>query len=51
MIGFVIRRTLSGVVTLWVISILAFLVVQLHPRDFATHYFQELLGGMTSSRL
>ena len=33
------------------ISILTFLVVQLPPGDFATHYFQELLGEMTSGQL
>lgn len=44
MIGYIIRRLLLGLFTLWVISIIAFLVVQLPPGDFVDDYIANLVG-------
>ncbi len=44
MIAFLIRRTLLAGFTTFVISIIAFMVIQLPPGDFATTYVQLLLG-------
>ena len=44
MIAFAIRRTLLAGFTTLVISIIAFMVIQLPPGDFATVYVQQLLG-------
>ena len=44
MIAFLIRRTLLAGFTTLVISIIAFMVIQLPPGDFATVYVQQLLG-------
>ncbi len=45
MITFIVRRTLLAMITIWALSILAFLVVQLPPGDFADTYVLELLGN------
>lgn len=44
MIAFIVRRFLLGVFTLWVISIIAFLVVTLPPGDFVDDYIANLVG-------
>lgn len=44
MIAFVIRRFLLGLFTLWVISIVAFLAVQLPEGDFIDEYVANLVG-------
>lgn len=44
MIAFIIRRFLLGVFTLWVISIVAFLAVQLPEGDFIDEYVANLVG-------
>lgn len=44
MIAFIIRRFLLGLLTLWVISIIAFLAVQLPPGDFVDDYVANLVG-------
>ena len=44
MIAFLIRRTLLAGFTALVISVIAFMVIQLPPGDFATVYVQQLLG-------
>jgi len=43
-IAFIIRRFLLGVFTLWVISIVAFLAVQLPEGDFIDEYVANLVG-------
>ena len=45
MIIFIIRRLFLGLFTLWVISIIAFVIVQLPPGDFVDLYVEELLIG------
>ncbi len=44
MIAFIVRRFLLGVFTLWVISVVAFLVVTLPPGDFVDDYIANLVG-------
>ena len=44
MLAFILRRFLLGVFTLWVISIIAFLVVTLPPGDFVDDYIANLVG-------
>lgn len=44
MIAFIIRRFLLGLFTLWVISIVAFLAVQLPEGDFIDEYVANLVG-------
>ncbi|MDA1349090.1 MAG: ABC transporter permease [Chloroflexi bacterium] len=44
MITFLVRRTLLAGLTTFVISIVAFLAIQLPPGDYATTYVQRLLG-------
>lgn len=42
MLGFLIRRTLTMIVTLFVVSILVFVIIQLPPGDYLTTYIEEL---------
>ena len=42
MIAFVIRRLLTMIVTLSVISVLVFIIIQLPPGDYLTTYIEEL---------
>lgn len=44
MIAFLVRRTLLGVFTVWVISIISFLIIQLPPGDFLDDYIFALVG-------
>ena len=45
MITFLVRRTMYAGLTAFAISVLAFLVIQLPPGDFASAYVENLLGG------
>ena len=42
MLAFLVRRMLMAVLTLWAISILTFLIIQLPPGDFVTAYIAQL---------
>jgi peptide/nickel transport system permease protein len=42
MLGFIIRRFLLALVTIWAISIISFLVIQLPPGDFVDAYIAQL---------
>ena len=42
MLGFLIRRTLTMIVTMLVISVLVFVIIQLPPGDYLTTYIEEL---------
>ena len=42
MIAFITRRLLLGVVTIWLISVLSFVIIQLPPGDFVTAYMAQL---------
>ena len=42
MLQFIIRRTLVALVTIWVISVVSFIIIQLPPGDFLTTYAANL---------
>ena len=42
MLGFIIRRFLFALVTIWAISVIAFLVIQLPPGDFVDAYIAQI---------
>ncbi len=42
MIQFLIRRSLAGIATIWVVSIVSFVIIQLPPGDFLTTYIANL---------
>ena len=44
MLGFLTRRVLYGIFTLWVLSIVSFLVITLPPGDFVDMYVETLVG-------
>lgn len=48
MLVFIIRRVLLAFVTMWVISILSFVIIQLPPGDFVTTYIAQLSASGSS---
>lgn len=40
--GFIFRRVLIGVVTLWTISLISFVIIELPPGDFVSTYIAQL---------
>ena len=48
MLQFIIRRLLIAVVTLWAISVMSFIIIQLPPGDFLTSYVAALASQGTS---
>ena len=42
MVAFIIRRLLIAVVTIWAISVMSFVIIQLPPGDFLTSYIARL---------
>lgn len=42
MVQFLIRRSIAGLATIWVISIVSFVIIQLPPGDFLTTYIANL---------
>ena len=48
MLKYITRRLLLGVATLWAISILSFIIIQLPPGDFVDSYINDLLASGTS---
>lgn len=42
-LGYIIRRLLYMVVTLWIISVLTFIIIELPPGDFVTTYVNSLV--------
>ena len=51
--GYILRRILIGLVTLWFISIISFTIIQLPPGDFVSSYIAQLIqaGGSGSSEV
>ena len=45
MLTFIIRRTLLALLTIWALSMISFVVIQLPPGDFVDQYILELLAG------
>src|SRR5215475_4177812 len=52
MVSFVVRRFLLAILTIWVISALSFVIIQLPPGDFVTTYIAQLSasGGAVSAQ-
>src|SRR5689334_14051241 len=48
MLTFVVRRVLLAVLTIWVISALSFVIIQLPPGDFVTTYIAQLSASGSS---
>ncbi len=48
MLAFIIRRFLLAFLTMWVISILSFVIIQLPPGDFVTTYIAQLSASGSS---
>jgi len=42
MIAYIVRRTILAIVTIWSITVLAFVIIQLPPGDFLTHMIIQL---------
>ena len=55
MLSYLVRRLLLAVFTMWAISVLAFVIIQLPPVDFIDTYISELSaaggGGMTQEQV
>jgi peptide/nickel transport system permease protein len=47
-LAFVARRLLVGLITLWIISIISFVIIQLPPGDFVSTYIAQLSQGAGS---
>src|SRR5215471_1747456 len=47
-VKFICRRLAVGCVTVWAISVIAFVIIQLPPGDFVTNYIAQLAAGGTS---
>jgi peptide/nickel transport system permease protein len=45
MLNYLIKRTLLSLITIWAISVLSFVIIQLPPGDFATTYVEQQMGG------
>src|SRR5437762_12810653 len=48
MVAFIVRRLLLAVLTIWVISVLSFAIIQLPPGDFVTAYIAQLSASGAS---
>ncbi len=48
MIAFITRRLLLGLVTIWLISVLSFVIIQLPPGDFVDAYIAQLSSSGSS---
>ena len=44
MFTFIVRRSLLAMLTIWVLSILSFLIIQLPPGDYVLEAWHESLG-------
>ncbi len=45
MLTFIIRRCLLALLTIWALSVMAFVIIQLPPGDYVDQYILELAGG------
>ena len=45
MLTFIVRRSLLALLTIWALSILSFIIIQLPPGDYVDTYIEELFGG------
>lgn len=47
MLNYILNRIVAGILTVWVASIISFLVIQLPPGDYVTSYISALQAGGT----
>lgn len=47
MLGYILRRLLIAMGTVWVISVIAFVIIQLPPGDYVTSYIAQLMATGT----
>ena len=45
MLTFIVRRVFLALITIWALTIISFVVIQLPPGDFVDTYVQQLLEG------
>ena len=45
MLTFIVRRTLLALLTIWALSVISFIVIQLPPGDFVDTYILDLVQG------
>ena len=45
MLMFILRRSLLALLTIWALSVISFVIIQLPPGDFVDTYIQELMFG------
>ncbi|MCL0099345.1 ABC transporter permease [Dehalococcoidia bacterium] len=45
MLGYLLRRIGLALITIWAISIISFVIIQLPPGDFASTYVENQIGG------
>ena len=45
MLTFIIRRSLLALLTIWALSVISFVVIQLPPGDFVDQYILDLVQG------
>ena len=50
MFTFIVRPSLLAMLTIWVLSVLSFLIIQLPPGDYVDHYVIQLLQGGRADR-
>jgi len=48
MIGYIIRRSIVAVATVWAVSVIAFAIIQLPPGDYVTAYIAQLQASGSS---
>lgn len=47
MLSYILRRLLIAILTVWVISVIAFVIIQLPPGDYVTSYIAQLMATGT----
>src|SRR5688572_17187203 len=52
MLAYLVRRLILAVLTMWAISVLSFVIIQLPPGDYITSYIAQMSasGGMVSEQ-
>ena len=45
MLQYLVRRVVVAIITIWAISVISFIIIQLPPGDFVTTYIETQVGG------
>ena len=43
MIGFIVNRLILALITIWVVTVISFALIQLPPGDYITSYVAQLM--------